>query len=102
MSVVDADSAQFTTPYVYSFGGHYYTLTSSAKTWADAEAEAVSKGGHLVTINSAAEQAFLKKSLASDINRSNLYWTGLNDIASEGTFVWSSGQPVTLYVLGPG
>ncbi|MEO8270975.1 MAG: lectin-like protein, partial [Aureliella sp.] len=101
VSIVDGDTANFVTPYVYSSGGHYYTLTSSAKNWADAEAEAIAKGGHLVTINSAAEQTFLKNVFASDAHRYDYYWTGFNDIASEGTFVWASGQPVTYTNWGP-
>src|SRR5262249_28963539 len=87
---------------VYSYGGHYYALTSSAENWAAAEAEAVARGGHLVTINSAAEQTFLKNAFASEGNRNNIFWTRFNDIASEGNFVSSSGQPVTFTFWAPG
>jgi hypothetical protein len=40
--------------------GHQYTLTEIPSSWSDAENEAVAAGGHLVTINNAAEQAWLQ------------------------------------------
>lgn len=58
--------------------------------WSGAEAFAQTKGGHLVTINDAAENTWVN----SMFNQGSLF-IGLNDVASEGTFVWSSGQPVT-------
>ncbi|MFO0892785.1 MAG: FG-GAP-like repeat-containing protein [Isosphaeraceae bacterium] len=101
VTLVDGDTASFSTPYAYSFGGHYYLLTRTARNWADAEAEAVARGGHLVTVNDAAEQAFLKRVFASAANRSTVFWTGLNDVAEEGSFVWASGEPVTYTNWGP-
>lgn len=78
-----------------SAGGndHYYALTVAAYTnWFHAEAEANLFGGHLVSINSAEEQAFIEATFLEGHSRSNIYWIGLNDIVSEGTFVWSSGE----------
>jgi hypothetical protein len=70
--------------------GHYYGATNTPGSWVDKEAEAVSIGAHLVTINDAAENAFLVTNFGNG-NR----WIGLTDQAVEGTFVWSSGEPVT-------
>lgn len=71
--------------------GHYYSLTSSPKSWADAEAEAQSLGGHLVTIRSQAENDWLK----SNFTQNNL-WIGLYQLpgSSEpgGGWVWISGD----------
>lgn len=88
----------------WSANGHYYALTTIAHTnWFNAEAEAASHaGGHLVSINSAEEQAFIEASFLAGNSRSNIYWIGLNDIVSEGTWVWSSGEPVTYTNWEPG
>jgi hypothetical protein len=69
------------------YGGHLYSKTSSG-TWAQAEAEAVSLGGHLVSINDADEQAFVNGLLSGST------WIGFTD---EGTSVWAwiSGDAVT-------
>ncbi|MBI2526662.1 MAG: lectin [Candidatus Rokubacteria bacterium] len=74
--------------------GHWYdTVPGGLQTWAAAEAGAVAMGGHLVTINDAAEQAWL---LANGWGAPFfLWWIGFNDMASEGSFVWVSGEPVT-------
>jgi hypothetical protein len=69
--------------------GHYYEQVGPM-TWAEAEAYAVSVGGHLVTINNQAEQDWLAVTFTDLI-----LWIGMNDRAAEGSWVWSSGEPVT-------
>jgi hypothetical protein len=72
--------------------GHLYDIVCTPScTWFEAEAEAVLRGGHLVTVNDAAENAFLVSAFGGDED----LWIGLNDAVVEGTFVWSSGEPVT-------
>jgi len=80
----------------FVYNGHQYQLTTSAENWTDAEAEAVSLGGHLVAINDAAEQSFLQTAF-NDLSATAYfyYWIGLSDAASEGTWVWSNGEPTT-------
>jgi Lectin C-type domain/PEP-CTERM motif len=56
-----------------------------------AEANSVALGGHLVTINDAAEQAWL----LANFGASELLWIGFTDQAAEGIFVWTSGEAVT-------
>jgi hypothetical protein len=93
--------------------GHLYGLTDdhyrgidkggaigSEPTVVDAEALAVSLGGHLVTINDAAEQAWVLTTFGINDagNPANLQenlWIGLNDLGVEGDFRWFSGEPVT-------
>jgi len=93
-------------------GSTYHLVGSDAGsriTWAEAEAYAISLGGHLVTINDAAENDFVLNTFgptALTIQpalmglRSLLI--GLNDVDQEGTFVWSSGTPVTYTNWKPG
>ena len=78
--------------------GHYYGLTTQMS-WTDAEALAVQIGGHLATIRSAAENDWLATTFAIG---TECHWIGLNDAASEGHFVWSSGEPVTYTNWHPG
>jgi len=79
--------------------GHFYKQVDGL-TWADAETYAVSVGGHLVTINDAAEQAWLERTFTQpDTGTSGqplvTLWIGMNDRAVEGTWVWSSGEAAT-------
>ncbi len=68
--------------------GHDYALTPSL-TWTQAEALAVSHGGHLATVRSAAENAWLHQ-----VFTPARFWIGLNDELVEGQWVWSSGESV--------
>ena len=75
--------------------GHFYLLTHKALNWDEAEAEAVSFGGHLASVNSQAEQDFLVNNFLSGANQNRTLWIGLTDQATEGVFVWTSGEPLT-------
>lgn len=79
----------------------YYLLTRLS--WEDSEAEAMVLGGHLVTINDAAENQWVADTFfpLTQIVPCSL-WIGLNDVAEEGRFVWSSGEPVTFTYWYPG
>ncbi|MEC7750391.1 MAG: DUF4215 domain-containing protein [Myxococcota bacterium] len=54
------------------------------RTWAGAEAFCVAWGGHLLTVDNAADQ----RRLAAYGWRGDEMWIGLNDRADEGEFVW--------------
>lgn len=79
---------------------HYYqvVLLNGPGSWQDAENEAIALGGHLVTINNAAEEAWLR----ATFSKSTLYWIGLTDSLVEGVWVWVSGEPVTYTNWIPG
>lgn len=81
--------------FVGSYGSSdYYVVTDSTDgklLWTEAEAAAVTMGGHLVAINDAAEESWLRTAISS----AERLWIGLNDAASNGTFVWSNGDAVT-------
>ncbi|MCE5334113.1 MAG: tandem-95 repeat protein [Desulfobacteraceae bacterium] len=73
---------------VWSYNGHYYVLTGDSETWSAAEAEAQALGGHLVTVNDAAEQQWLRQTF----ERFGNAWIGFTDQVSEGTWLWADGS----------
>lgn len=77
-----------------SYEGHNYILLS-ADTWTASEAAAVTLGGHLVTINSAAENDFVFNTFTTNGTLNRNLWIGLNDLAVEGAYVWASGESLT-------
>jgi hypothetical protein len=90
--VVRVDSSILAGPVVRN--GHTYYLVSGAN-WNSAEGKAVSLGGHLATINDAAENAWVLSTFGSIGGVDRHLWIGLNDKVDEGTFTWSSGEDAT-------
>jgi len=86
----------FAAPIYNSATDHLYDIVSG--NWTEAESAAQILGGHLVTVNNQSEQTWLLDNFGSTLR----YWIGLNDVALEGTFVWSSGEPVTYTNWGTG
>ncbi len=78
----------------FTYNGHTYLLTDLLN-WQDAETQAVSQGGHLATINDAAEQAALLTWLIADSPTAPAFWIGYTDQVIEGTFEWISGETST-------
>jgi len=80
--------------------GNEYAL-SPPLLWQEAEDLAVVNGGHLVAINSAAENDWIYENvLPADVQ--GAMWIGLTDRVTEGTWVWTSGDPVTYTNWFPG
>ena len=81
--------------------GNAYQYVAGTITWdaAKAAAEAMTfngASGHLVTLHSAEETAFINPLYSSDPNTTVFGpWIGLNDIASEGNYEWVTGEAVT-------
>lgn len=74
--------------------GHRYFLLD-ASNWTDAETQAAALGGHLVTVNDAAENTWVYETFSHFSGEDRYLWIGLNDAAQSGTFVWASGEPVS-------
>ena len=84
-----------------SFEGHTYQLFYSMRSWEDAEAFCEAHGGHLVTINTAAEQRFLEKYLDAVEVRAS-YWIGLNSGKATKFTSWITGEPLDFTKWAPG
>lgn len=69
--------------------GHYYEVLSGLENWDSARADALSRGGYLATITSAAENTFVTNLLTT--SATVRAWLGGTDSAVEGTFRWADG-----------
>lgn len=85
----------------FSYGGHEYALTENNwQSWVDAEAEAVSLGGHLVTLNDQAENDWVAEQFDSAHTGGttqgypgwSVFYIGYNFDA--GSWRWISGEIV--------
>ncbi len=81
--------------------GTRYVATTAAG-WNSAEAFAQLLGGHLVSINSQAEQDFVHANFGSLLGVDRRIWIGFSDTASEGTFAWSDGSAAKYTNWNPG
>jgi hypothetical protein len=86
-----------------TYNGHEYAVTNTWESWVDAESEAVSQGGHLVTINDAAENAWVSATF-KDYYVEGLYGVPGNAAVYIGyylidptnnTWGWTSGETST-------
>ena len=66
----------------------YFISNDNEFTWAQAKSIAEDNGGHLVVINDALENQFVKNALNKKDG-----WIGLTDELVEGDFVWVNGDP---------
>ena len=82
---------------IFNYNGSQYTLTNLG-TWQQAQAQAQSLGGNLVTINSQEEQDWL----VSTFGGNEELWIGLTDEVTEGQFNWASNETSTYTNWFPG
>jgi len=78
------------------WNGHYYQLFDAGVTWEDARIRCAQMGGHLVTITTAEEQAFVLSILGT--GNKNMYWIGsrLNQ-----NWAWVTGEDFSYSNWGP-
>jgi Ca2+-binding RTX toxin-like protein len=84
------DVADYAGSTLFNYNGNTYLL-STAGTWQQAQSQAQSLGGNLVTINNQAEQDWL----VTTFGGSELLWIGFTDEVTEGEFKWASGETST-------
>lgn len=82
--------------------GHWYALTDSRTSWTVANAAATAAGGHLASINSAAENAFIGTAFGFTRSVDTIYWIGLKRTAANGPFAWTDGSELTYTNWNPG
>jgi len=70
--------------------GVAYLFCETTATWSDAQADCATYGYHLASIGSATENTFLDTT--ADGYSTSKWWFGFTDAATEGTWVWESGE----------
>ena len=75
----------------FEYNGSTYLLTSKRMTWSEAQAEAESLGGNLVTVNEWQERNWLNRVFGWG----ERFWLGYNDAVEEGNWQWASGEQST-------
>ncbi len=72
-----------------SFNNSTYYLSNAPAQAMQAQTQAISMGGNLASINSAAENNYLQSKI------DEMVYIGLNDAASEGNLTWENGDALT-------
>ncbi len=102
ISVAPGTSASVVSPpFVNPANGHTYYLTNQSD-WTAAAISAINAGGHLVTVNDAAENAWVLSNFGAYGGQQRLLWTGLTDDGSNGNFRYISGQTPAYTNWAPG
>ncbi|XP_053087449.1 C-type lectin domain family 6 member A-like [Pangasianodon hypophthalmus] len=71
-----------------SVGLKSYYFSTFKLTWTQSRDYCVEKGGHLVIITSQTEQDFVSSQIGET------HWIGLNDLETEGKWMWVNNQPL--------
>lgn len=105
--VVEWDSPSPTPwqPKFETFNGHRYQLVTKLRDWNAAKAEAETRGGHLLTIETAAERAWVQErfwSAASIVDATQRFYLGGFAEGSDRPWQWLTGEPIDMKLwLGP-
>jgi hypothetical protein len=75
-----------------TFGGHQYALMNPGKTWDEARKHCEQMGGHLLLIDSEAEEAFILSNLGGSD-----FWVGATALYSPGKYLRLDGAPFRGY-----
>ena len=100
LTIGESDCNSISNIYSFNYDSRTYEVIKETKSWADAAACAVERGGVLARINDDAEQTAiwnelnnnanidLSTTIASNGGGTSYVWIGGNDLASEGTWIW--------------
>ncbi|KAK6477357.1 C-type lectin domain family 4 member E-like [Huso huso] len=69
------------------FNGKCYYFSTDRMNWTSSRDNCTSLGGHLVIIESEAEQEFMHRGIG------DFFWIGLSDEVTEGEFLWEDNTP---------
>jgi hypothetical protein len=72
---------------------HPYLYCTAASDWSTADSACATYGYRLVTFDSAAEGLWVEATV--NAYPANYWWVGFTDAASEGSWGWTDGSPVT-------
>ena len=76
-----------------------YSVVEGRFTWKEAKADAERRGGHLVTVASAAEWETIRLALGDKFNLE--LWMGGTSEVEVGKWTWVTGEPFTFTIWGP-
>ncbi|CAH1777950.1 unnamed protein product [Owenia fusiformis] len=76
----------------------FLDVQTSGIKYLKAESDCKTRGGHLASVHSDIEQAFMAEKMKD--NKLG-YYIGLNDIDKEGSFVWTDGSPYSYQKWAP-
>lgn len=83
-----------------------YRQAMTGQHWIAAELDCESDGGHLVVIDSEAENDWVKSlaeaAVSDNASTNQLVWLGLGDFATEGTYLWVTGSGLTSATFSAG
>ncbi|MDR2562941.1 MAG: hypothetical protein LBC98_03250 [Prevotellaceae bacterium] len=86
----------------FEHGGHKYLIVKEKKTWTNAAADAVNRGGYLAEIGSAAEQTAVYAAIVKNVSSTYTQapdgggvayvWIGATDKDQEGSWFWNGAN----------
>ncbi|KAM8823503.1 ladderlectin-like isoform 2-T2 [Spinachia spinachia] len=77
--------------YWTEIGGHCFRFIQRAMTWAKAEKNCLSLGGHLASVHSVLEYHDIQKLIMSSTFSKPLTWIGGSDAQGDSEWFWSDG-----------
>lgn len=87
---------------LFALGASSYAFCTMPRVFKDARLECGKRGGDLLVIDDVQENKAIAGHGAAVVGTVGKWYCGLNDLASEGSFVWLDGLPVGYTVWAPG